>query len=227
VTAARWALGAALGLALLPRTATAQVVNPGAKPLDAPNLVALGAGLDSGAALEAAYARRVPGHAARPDLFVLGRLLLPSSPGLGDFAFATGAQTAWLSSHGFGLQPGLALEVRRVEATLLRMTQLAAVASLAAGYFSSRWMVALEASWDRSFATHVAPTATYRRLAYPGAEGGFVAGGGGTLRLGVRAALGVTSTTDVTVRIGLATSDRLTPVAGLPLYGLLGVTQRF
>ena len=84
MTAARWALAAALLLASLPRTATAQVVNPGAKPLDAPNLVALGAGIDSGAALEAAYARRVPGHAARPDLFVLGRLLLPSSPGLAE-----------------------------------------------------------------------------------------------------------------------------------------------
>lgn len=218
------ALGAALAL-VLARPASAQVVNP-ARLDPAPNLVGLAVGLDSGAALEAAYARSLRAGVL-PAAFVSGRLLVPSSPDFGDLAFGSTVQAAWIDTSGWGVQPGFGLEARRVEGALVEVTQLAVTPSVVLGHFRPSWMVAAEVTWDRSLLTHVSPTDTYQTRGYASAKGGLFGGGGGTLRSGLRAGVGVTSTTDVTLRGSLVTTDGFVWPAGLPFYALLGVTQRF
>lgn len=201
----------------------AQVVNPARSSL-AENVVGLGAGFESGAVLEAEYGRfmHVP---CLPRTLMLGRIVLPFSPDLGDWALNIGAQATRLSHTGWGVQPGLGFELRRVDGPIIDLTQVAVIPSVVLGYFRTSWMMATEASWDRSFLTTFSPDKRYRTETYPGARGGVGFGGGGALRFGLRASLSLGATIDVTLRAGWVTSDRFASVAGLPLYGILAITR--
>lgn len=206
-------------------SAGAQVDNP-ARHQAGTNQLGLSLGVDTAAQIELSYARALsPSSPTRPT--VTGRLQLPTAPVPLDGALSFTAQLSFVDDGGWGLQPALGLEARRVAGPLLDITQLSVIPSLGAGIFRPVWMAALEASWDRSFLTVVSPSDAYRQHGYAGAKGGVLGGGGGLLRLGLRAAVGVAAGTDVGLRVGYLTSERLEAPAGLPFYALLGATQRF
>jgi hypothetical protein len=219
-TLSRFAL---LAVLLVPLTARAQPVNVATLD-EGTSAVTVTTGAEHGLMLGAGYVRAIA--VADRALVVGGDLTLGwAEVDVDDFRVRAGALAPIVGRGRWRVLGGLAAIVRGTENDTARMIDLGADASLHAGWYAPRGLVALELGVDGALATHVAHNDAYRMYVYEDARDGWYRTPGATLRAGIQG--GVTlGRVDVILRAGRLAESSGEP-AMFPFYGTVSVDTRW
>jgi hypothetical protein len=212
-----------LVMLLAPAVARAQPVNVATLD-DGTSAVTVTTGAEHGLMLGAGYVRAVA--VADRALVLGGDLTLGwAEVDVDDFRVRAGALAPIVGRGRWRVLGGLAAIVRGTENDTARMIDVGADASVHAGWYTPRGLVALELGIDGALATHVAHSDAYRMYVYADARDGWYRTPGATLRAGVQGGVTV-GRVDLILRAGRIHEASGEP-AMFPFYGTLSIDTRW
>jgi hypothetical protein len=208
---------------LAPPSARAQELN--LATLDqGQNLVQVRTGAEYGFVASAGYARRLP--LLGGQVVVHGDVTLPwAGLDLGDFRVRGGALVPVVGTGHWKLSGGLTPTLRGTKNESARMTGVGADLSVLGGFYSPRWLAAVELGFDWALSTYIAHTAAYRSTVYAGARDGWYTTPGGNVRAGLQGGVSF-GRSDLILRVGLV-RDITGAAPLLPFYGTLAFNTRW
>ncbi len=185
--------------------------------------ISVNAGLDYGVALGVAYGHRV---STRLPILVGADYSFPAGDKLtDDFKVRSGLQMEVVRAGGFSATVKAYGVFRRFENTQAVLQNFGSEFAGIAGYYTRRWFVAGEVTFDKAIITHVKHLKAATDL-NPGLVTGWYIPTGGNLLTGVQT--GVTlGRTDVTFKVGQAVSQDFRTKPLIPFYTQLSYGIRF
>jgi hypothetical protein len=185
--------------------------------------ISVNAGLDYGVAFGVAYGHRV---STRVPIVVGADYSFPAGDRLtDDFKVRSGLQMEVMHAGGFSATVKANGVFRRFENTQAVLQNFGSEFAGIAGYYTRRWFVAGEVTFDKAIITHVRHLKVATDL-NPGLVTGWYIPTGGNLLFGVQT--GVTlGRTDVTFKVGQAVTQDLSTKPLIPFYTQLSYGIRF
>lgn len=213
----------ALLLLGLSTTAAAQNINWRVFQEGPASTISINAGLDYGVAFGVAYGHRV---STRLPILVGADYSFPAGDKLtDDFKVRSGLQMEVMHIGGFSATVKANGIFRRFENSQAVLQNFGSEFAGVAGYYTRRWFVAGEVTFDKAIITHVKHVKAATDL-NPGLVTGWYIPTGGNLLTGVQT--GVTlGRTDFTVRVGQAVSQDFRTKPLIPFYTQLSYGIRF
>jgi len=203
--------------------ASAQNINWRAFRTGPASTISVNAGLDYGVAFGVAYGRRV---SSRVPIVLGADYSFPAGDRLiDDFKVRSGLQIEVMHAGRFSATAKIAGIFRRFENTQALLQNFGGEFAGVAGYYTRRWFVAGEVTFDKAIVTHVKHTKEARDL-NPGLVTGWYIPTGGNLLTGVQT--GVTlGRTDFTLKAGQVLSEDFRTKPLIPFYTQLSYGIRF
>jgi len=215
-----FAMLSCLGIAT---AADAQTINWRAFGTGPASTIIVNAGLEYGVAFGVAYGRRV---STRVPIVLGADYSFPAGDNLtDDFKVRSGLQIEVIRSGRFSASVKAAGVFRRFENTQALLQNFGSEFAGVAGYYTRRWFIAGEVTFDKAIVTHVKHLKAATDL-NPGLISGWYIPTGGNLLTGVQT--GVTlGRTDLTLRVGQAVSQDFRTRPLIPFYMQFAYGIRF
>jgi hypothetical protein len=185
--------------------------------------VSLHVGLDYGTVYGLSYGYRFP---VKQHPVVIGAAI--SSPFgrtiMDDFKGELTAQTEVWHSGGLSLAVKPGVVFRRYESSAARVYNIGAGLTTTFGYYRNKWGVAVEANYDRNFATYLEHITL--RDNYPGIEDGWYRSTGGNFKFGLKGNYWLNET-GVSLKVGKVYGQNFSDNPTIPYYTEFAILNRF
>lgn len=142
-----------------------------------------------------------------------------------DFKTKIGAQAKVVQWGSFLATARLYGNFRRYESSLVRIASFGAEASVACGYYQSRWFAAAECGFDKAIATHLKNSDTARED-FPEIQDGWYVPTAGNFSYGIQGGFSVKKL-DFYLKLGKVLTQDFSTAPSVPFYFQLGANRRF
>jgi hypothetical protein len=191
---------------------------------DQRNVVQLGFGYDYAVTAQLAYGRTFSW--IRPVMLRLDYSFPMGEDLLDDFKVRLGGQMEIVKVGGFSATVRILANLRRYQATLVRIVSFGSDLALLAGYYKPTWHAAGEFGFDKSITSYLKHS-DVMKANFPGIRDGWYIPTGGHYYYGIQAGKTIGESFDLSLRLGATNAQDNNENDMVPYYLQLGMGMRF
>jgi len=201
-----------------------QVLTPNSKDHQT---VYINAGLDPAVLTSFGYSYRIDSEKFSRDIILFGDVSIPAGNfEFNDYRIKVGIQSSVLALSKWDLSLNGSFILRGTQNSIHSATNYGVAIFALVGYYEICWFSALEFGYDKGIITNVQHTDWYRNNFFPDVKDGYYSNPSGNISLGFRTGY-LISNFDITLRGGLAKTEKINDPVGIPIYSSIGINYHF